>query len=78
VPPLSGMYFGRYLGSIARNILEDMANHHNMVSKATLQSLSQGFPSFDNRIDNELDNMIQHHNRSFRHDRLQANILLVC
>jgi len=51
-----------------------MADHHNMVSKATLQSLSQGFPSFDNRI----DNMIQHYNRSFRHDRLQANILLVC
>jgi len=35
-----------------------MADHHNMVSKATLQSLSQGFPSFDNRIDNELDNTI--------------------
>ena len=67
------MYFGRYLGIIVRNILGEMADHHNMVSKATLQSLSQGFPSFDNRI----DNMIQHYNRSFRHDRLQANILLV-
>jgi hypothetical protein len=48
-----------YLESTVRNILGDMADHHNMVSKATLQSLSQGFPSFDNRIDNELDNMIQ-------------------
>ena len=67
--PLSDMYFGRYLGIIVRNILGEMADHHNMVSKATLQSLSQGFPSFDN--------MIQHYNRSFRHDRLQANILLV-
>ena len=72
--PLSDMYFGRYLGIIVRNILGEMADHHNMVSKATLQSLSQGFPSFDNRI----DTMIQHYNRSFRHDRLQANILLVC
>ena len=44
------MYFGRYLGTIVRNILGEMANHHNMVSKATLQSLSQGFPSFDNMI----------------------------
>ena len=56
--PLSDMYFGRYLGSIVRNILGEMADHHNVVSKATLQSLSQGFPSFDNRIDNELDNTI--------------------
>ena len=56
--PLSDMYFGRYLGSIVRNILGEMADHHNMVSEATLQSLSQGFPSFDNRIDNELDNTI--------------------
>jgi len=62
------------LGTIVRTILGEMANHHNMVSKATLQSLSQGFPSFDNRI----DTMIQHYNRSFRRDRLQANILLVC
>jgi len=37
-----------------------MVDHHNMVSKGNLQSLSQGFPSFDDRIDNELDNMIQH------------------
>ena len=71
------MYFGRYLGSIVRNILGEIADHHNMVSKANLQSLSQGFPSFDDRIDNELDNMIQHYNRSFRHDRFQPNILLV-
>ena len=56
--PLSDMYFGRYLGSIVRNILGEMADHHNMVSDATLQSLSQGFPSFDNRIDDELDNTI--------------------
>ena len=71
------MYFGRYLGSIVRDILGEMADHHNMVSKANLQSLSQGFPSFDDRIDNELDNMIQHYHRSFRHDRFQPNILLV-
>jgi len=43
-----------------------------MLSKATLQSLSQGFPSFHDRIDNEFYNVIQHYNRSFRHDRLQA------
>ena len=64
--------------SIARNILGDMADHHNMVSKAILKLLSQSFPSVDIRIDNELDNMIQHDNTSFRHNRLQANILLVC
>ena len=66
------MYFGRYLGSIVRNILGEMADHHNMVSKATLQSLSQGFPSFDNRIDSELYNVVQHYNTSFKYDRLQA------
>jgi hypothetical protein len=55
-----------------------MADHHNMVSKATLKLLSQSFPSVDIRMDNELDNMIQHDNTSFRHNRLQANILLVC
>ena len=70
--PLSDMYFGRYLGSIVRDILGEMADHHNMLSKATLQSLSQGFPSFHDRIDNEFYNVIQHYNRSFRHDRLQA------
>ena len=74
--PLSDMYFGRYLGSIVRNILGEMADHHNMVSEATLQSLSQGFPSFDNRIDNELDDT-NWHSKAFRHDRLEENILAV-
>ena len=64
------------MGSIVRNILGEIADHHNMVSKANLQSLSQGFPSFDDRIDNELDNTIWH-NKVFRHERLEGNILAV-
>ena len=44
------MYFVGFLETTVRNILGDMANHHNIVPKATSQSLSQGFPSLDNRV----------------------------